>query len=498
MSEHYPALIILFPLLAAFVNSAFIWLDKRMCCPLTVIGLGGSVYFSLTLLLEVLKSGPAIYNFAGWPPPMGIELRIDNLSAIVLLIIPVIALINVMASRKSIHEELTFKRGPFYTIYLLFVAGLLGVVATADLFNLYVLLEITSLASYALLAMGNPDRAPLASLNYVFLGVIGASFYLLGVGYIYIMTGSLNMADVQSILPAISESSAVLVAFVFCLVGVWIKMGLFPLHTWLPNVYAYSPMSSSRLIAPLMTKVMVYVMIRLMLSVFGLEYVFEQLSLQKWVVALSSVAIIAGGIMALAQKDLMKMAAYIIVCEIGYMVGGFWLGNAQGMTGAVLHIVNDAIMTFALFLVLGNIIYIRKRTDLKSLGGIFVSMPWTMAGFILVGISIIGVPPTCGFFSKWYLLLGGIQAGASFFVFALILSSLICAVLVFRVVEAGFFPPPDDPSHKLGKPEAVLTEAPVSMLIPLGLTSGGIIAVGLWSGYIVQNIILPFIKQGVS
>lgn len=498
MIEHYPALIILFPLLASFLNTGFVWLDKRLCYPVTVLGLGGSVYFCIQLLLKVVGNGTMVYHFGGWAPPMGIELRVDNLSALVLLLVSTIALMNIIASRKSIHEELTFKSGVFYTIYLLFVTGLLGVVATADLFNLYVLLEITSLASYALLAMGNPDRAPLASLNYVFLGVIGASFYLLGVGYLYIMTGTLNMADVNSLLPGIAGSSAVMVAFVFCLVGIWIKMGLFPLHTWLPNAYSYAPVSSSRVIAPLMTKVMVYVMIRLMISVFGLDYIFERISLEGWVVALSSVAIIAGAVMALAQKDLKKMLAYIIVCEIGYMVGGAWLGNSQGMTGAILHIVNDAIMTFALFLVLGNIVFTRKKTAIKDLRGIFSTMPWTMAGFMLVGISIIGVPPTCGFFSKWYLLLGGIEAGASFFVFALVLSSLISAVLVFRIVEAAFFSPENEAHDGHEHEKAGLNEAPVSMLVPLGLTGVAIIAVGIWSGYIVQHIILPFIQQGIS
>jgi len=495
MSAHYPALIILIPLLAAFLNTAFVWLDKRLCYPTTVLGLGGSVYFCIRLLLKVVGNGTMAYHVGGWAPPMGIELRVDNLSALVLLLVSVIAFMNIIASRKSINEELTFKSGAFYTIYLLFVTGLLGVVATADLFNLYVLLEITSLSAYALLAMGNQDRAPLASLNYIFLGVVGASFYLLGVGYLYIMTGTLNMADVNSLLPGIAGSSAVMVAFVFCLVGIWIKMGLFPLHTWLPNAYSYAPVSSSRVIAPLMTKVMVYVMIRMMISVFGLDFVFEQISLEGWVVALASVAIISGAVMALAQKDLKKMLAYIIVCEIGYMVGGAWLGNSQGMTGAILHIVNDAIMTFALFLVLGNIVFTRKKTAIKDLRGIFSSMPWTMAGFILVGISIIGVPPTCGFFSKWYLLLGGIEAGASFFVFALVLSSLISAVLVFRVVETAFFSP-EDGGHEHEK--AALNEAPVSMLVPLGLTGVAIIAVGIWSGYIVQHIILPFIQQGIS
>ncbi|MFP4168581.1 MAG: complex I subunit 5 family protein [Desulfonatronovibrionaceae bacterium] len=498
MSEHYPVLIILAPLLAAFLNSGLLWLNRRMCYPITALGIGASLYFCIGLLLQVLTTGPVTYHLGGWAPPMGIELRIDHLSALVLLLIPPVALVNILASRKNVHEELTFKSGAFYTVYLLFVAGLLGIVATADLFNLYVLLEITSLAAYALLAMGDPDRAPLASLNYVFLGVIGASFYLLGVGYLYIMTGSLNMGDVHSLLPPILESPAIMAAFVFCLVGVWIKMGLFPLHTWMPNAYAYAPVSSNRLIAPLMTKVMVYVMIRIMISVFGLDYIFGQLALQKWVLILASAAIIAGAVMALAQRDLLKMAAYIIVCEIGYMVGGVWLGNNAGMTGSILHIVNDVVMTFALFLAIGNIIYIRKKADFEHLRGLFTTMPWTMAGLFLTGASIIGVPPTCGFFSKWYLLLGGIEAGSWHFVSALILSSLVWAILFFRIVEIAFFSEENHSSHGGPDPAPALNEAPVSMLIPLGLAGTAVIALGIWSGYIVQYVILPFTQQGIS
>jgi multicomponent Na+:H+ antiporter subunit D len=259
--------------------------------------------------------------------------------------------------------------------------------------------------------------------------------------------------------------------------------------------------AANRIIAPLMTKVMVYVMIRLMLTVFGFHYVFEQLDVQNWIVHLSSVAIIAGALMALAQTDLRKMLAYIIVCEIGYMVGGAWVGNVQGMVGAVLHIINDGLMTFALFLVLGNIIYVKGKTTIADLNGIFTDMPWTMAGFVLAGVSIIGVPPTCGFFSKWYLLLGGIQAGSWFFVVALIVSSLISAILVFRVVETAFFSSsPESHGHHGGHAghEAVLQEAPVTMLASLWLVGAGLIAVGIWSGSIVQQVILPFVQQGMS
>ncbi|WP_027371316.1 complex I subunit 5 family protein [Desulfovermiculus halophilus] len=498
IAANYPALLVLSPLLAAFVNAALIWVDRRLCYPVTILGLAASALCAWKLLLQVLEEGAVSYWFGGWPPPMGIELYIDKLNILVLLVICVVSLVNIVASKRNIHAELGIKDATFYVIYLLFVTGILGVTATADLFNLYVLIEIASLASYGLLAMGNRDRAPWASLNYVFLGVIGASFYLLGVGYLYIMTGSLNMFDVHSLLPSIMGSSAIVVAFVFCLIGVWIKMALFPLHGWLPNAYAYAPVSASRIIAPLMTKVMIYVMIRLMLSVFGYQYVFEDLQLQSFVLILASVAILAGALLALAQQDLTKMLVYIIVCEVGYMVGGAWLGNANGMTGAILHIVNDALMTFALFLVLGNIAYVHKKTSFQDLRGIFGSMPWTMAGFVLAGVSIIGVPPTCGFFSKWYLIVGGIEAGAWIFVAALILSSLASAVLVFRVVEIAFFPAEDEEHGGHGHQEAVLNEAPLPMLGSLGLVGAGLIAVGVWSGFVVQKIIVPFVHQGMS
>ncbi len=195
----YPALLIIGPLLAAILCSVFTWVEKRACYPVAAAGLLLAAYSAFRVLMEVLASGTIQYRMAGWPPPIGIELRIDLMNALVLMVVACIALVNLFASHRFVSRDLADREGTFYAVYLMFVTGILGVSATGDLFNLYVLLEITSLASYALIAMGDPDRSPLASLNYVFIGVIGASFYLLGVGYIYIMTGSLNMVDVASL-----------------------------------------------------------------------------------------------------------------------------------------------------------------------------------------------------------------------------------------------------------------------------------------------------------
>ena len=491
-STVYPALLIIAPLLAAVLCSGFSWVEKRLCLPVASAGLFLAAFSAFKVLMEVIASGTIQYRMAGWAPPFGIELRIDLMNALILLVVACVALVNLAAGHRFVLSDLADREGTFYTVYLMFVTGLLGVTATGDLFNLYVLVEITSLSSYALLAMGNPDRSPLASLNYLFIGVIGASFYLLGVGYLYIMTGSLNMVDVAALLPEVYDSNAILIAFILCMVGIWIKMALFPLHIWLPNAYTFAPLPASRVIAPLMTKVMIYVMIRLMLNVFGTDYIFEMLDIEKAVVWLATIAILAGAVIALAQKDIKKMATYIIVAEIGYMVGGAWLGNKTGMTGSILHIMNDAVMTFALFLAAGNIAFKLKDVHFSSLEGIFTKMPWTMTGFVLAGFSIIGIPPTCGFFSKWYLVIGGMEAGAYHFVAALIISSLICAVLFFRIFEIGFF---SKGGHEHQSHSAVpkIEEAPVSMLIPLGITSLSLIGLGLYSGIIVNRIIHPFL-----
>ncbi|MCF6248205.1 MAG: monovalent cation/H+ antiporter subunit D family protein, partial [Desulfobacula sp.] len=305
--DNYPALIVVIPLLAALLAGLAAWIEERLSYPIALAGLAISLYSAVNVLIQVIATGPIQYKMAGWAPPMGIEYRIDLLNALVLVLISGIAFLNLIASVKSVEQETGDRKGAFFTIYMLFVTGLLGVTATGDLFNLYVLIEITSLTSYAMVALGDRDRGPIASLNYVFIGVIGASFYLLGVGYLYLITGSLNMMDIAAILPKLAESSTVLVGFTLCMIGVWIKMALFPMHVWLPNAYAYSPVAFARIVAPLMTKVMVYVMIRLMVTVFGLEYIFKTLNLSQAVVWLATIAILAGGVMALAQKNLKKM-----------------------------------------------------------------------------------------------------------------------------------------------------------------------------------------------
>ena len=501
MSGPLPALLVIAPLLCAFMVSLAGWLRPRLCFPLAVLGLTGAALSACGLLAQVLAHGTLLYRLGGWPPPIGIVYVVDHLNAIVLVVVSLVALVNLVATRRAVMEEVTDKLGAFYTLFLLAVTGLLGMVVTGDAFNLYVLLEIASLTGYALIGMG-PGRAPLSSLNYVLLGTIGASFYLLGVGYIYIMTGTLNMADIARLLPPLHGSTAIMAAFGIMLTGLFIKMAFFPLHGWLPNAYSQAPSAAGSLLAPLMTKVMVYVMIRVMLTVFTPQYVFNVLQIKPLLVWLAVAAIVFGVLMALAQKDLKRILTYIIVAEVGYMVGGAWLGTRLGLTGAILHLVNDAVMTLCVFLAAGNIFYKIRGLHISDLQGLFKKMPWTMGGLVMGAMAIIGVPPTCGFFSKWYLIRAGLEAGHYGYVGALIFASLISVVIFFRIFEVAFFEPfPDNHGgghHGAGHGHAVaMEEAPASMVAPLILVALGLVFLGLITSQLVTQVIDRAIPAGV-
>ena len=495
MVEQYPIIVLLAPLLGALVVGLAGIADRRICFPVTVAALICSFAVALGLLQRVMDGGVIRYFVGGWSRPVGIgiELRIDTINALVLLAIITVALLTAVYSFRRVEEDKTEKSPLFYALYLLLVMGLSGMVITGDAFNLYVLLEVSSLTSYALIAMGKSKRAAVAAFNYVIMGTIGASFYLLGVGYLYLRTGTLNMVDIHHAIVALSEtgsSSTIVVAFVMIIVGMMIKMAFFPLFGWLPNAYSYCPSSTSCVLAPLMTKVSVYVMIRMMLTVFGTEWVFENLQYTQWMVGMAIIAILAGSVMALAQVELRKMFCYLIVAEVGYMVGGAWLANHWGMVGSIYHILSDAFMTLAMFLAAGIFLKQAGVVRIDQMGGMFRRMPVTMGAFVVGALAMIGIPPTCGFFSKWYLIRGGMESGQWGYVVALLISSLVNAVLFFRIFEIAYFgkKPVEGHGHHEDHAEVSITEARPSALLPLVATAVIIVLLGVFNRNIVELI----------
>lgn len=495
MSEQLPAIIVLAPMFGSLLIALVGIKEHRVCLPIVVVSILASLVSTIAVAQQVFTSGPIDYFMGGWEEPIGIgiHLRVDELNALILVVIGIVALLVALFSVGRMDRESEGKAPQFYILYLLLCTGLFGITITADAFNLFVLIEVSSLTSYGLVAMGSNRRGTHAAFNYVIMGTVGASFYLIGVGYLYMKTGSLNMIDIRNVLnnnAAIAESNAIIISFLFILVGIWIKMAFFPLNGWLPNAYSYCPSTSACILAPLMTKVSVYVMIRAMLTIFGFDWIFSHPFWSDLVVWLAVIAILAGSIFALAQREIKKMLSYLIVAEVGYMVGGTWLGDSGGwgVTGAIYHILADAMMALCLFIAAGIFARSFNATHISDLEGLFKKSPWVAAGFVIGALAMIGVPPTCGFFSKFYLIRGGIDAGHWEYVAALLISSLVNAILFFRIFEIAHFGNKPSEGHDHHAEEVTQIKAAWSSTAPLLLSAAAIILLGLFNGQIIELI----------
>ena len=466
--------------------------------PLAVFALFCCVLLSISILKTVITDGPIQYWLGGWPPPWGIAYRIDHLNAVMLVLVSVLSMLAAVHSKKLVENELPEKTALFWCLFVLLIVGLLGICATGDLFNLFVMLEVASLSGYALISMGE-KRAVYASFRYIVIGTIGASFYLLGVGYLYIMTGSLNMADLAQLLPALYDSKAIIAGYAFILIGLSIKMALFPLHGWLPDAYTYAPSAASAVIAPLVTKVMAYVIIRVMFTVFGAEFPVSVLRATDFMVWFGTLAILFGAVMALSQRDFKRMLSYVIIAEIGYIIGGIGVANVTALKGAVFHIVNDAVMMACLFLVAGLIVNKTDGHRIADFKGIYRTMPITAFIFTIGALAVIGVPPTCGFFSKWYLLLGGIEANQWGFVAALLVCTLINVALFFRIVDKGLYvhAHKNMPNYKRSPDNPHSGEAPLTMLLPALVLAMAILLIGIYNQVILGKIIRFAVPMGL-
>ncbi|MCS7203847.1 MAG: monovalent cation/H+ antiporter subunit D family protein [Thermodesulfovibrio sp.] len=488
--EHSSILIVVTPLIASIVNIFISLLKRSLCYPFFVGILGLCSLLSIDILSVVTTSGTIRYKLGGWTPPWGIEYTVDHLNAFLIIIISIISFIIAIYSKESIKKELTKARLPyFYSTYLLFVTGLLGITITGDIFNLYVFLEIASLAGYALIAIGE-RRSVLASFNYIIMGTVGACFYLLGVGYIYIITGSLNITDLSRLLPSLYESKVTLAALAFVVVGIAIKIALFPLHRWLPDSYTFAPSAVSAFASATMSKVGIYVLIRIFFTLFEPRFLTDITPLSNILIWWATVAIFFGSIIAIGQTDFKRTLSYILIAEVGYMVLGISLCNKEGFIGAVLHILNDAIMIACLFMIAGGIFYRVGSRNLEDFKGLGKSMPITMAAFTVAALSMIGIPPTGGFFSKWYLILGATKAEQWISVAALVFSSLVNAFIFFKLLEKIYF------SKKEVIPKHNFRELPLSMIIPITIMALTILIIGFYSGRIISSLIRFTVPEG--
>jgi multicomponent Na+:H+ antiporter subunit D len=400
------------------------------------LGLAGvQVVLAGWVLNRVLTSGRFTYEVGGYVPPYGIELVADGVSAPLLVLVALITLgVTIYSFRAGPHSD------AFYSELLLLVAGLSGLVATGDVFNLYVFLEITGLATYAIVAGGRSSGAAYASLKYLIVGTIGASFYLLGVGYLFVATGTLNMADLAGSLPEVGYGSPLVVAaFGFIAVGLAVKVALFPLHTWQPDAYAESPHSVSAYIAALVSTAAAYALFRIIYGVFTVDF-FEAVPLARQaLLGFAAVSIVVGAVLAVVQTDLKRMLAYSSVSHFGLVVSGLAIANETAVTGGLIHLVGHGIMKGGLFLAVGIFATVAGTRRVDELAGLGRRLPLTSGVFAILAFSMVGVPPAIGFPGKWNIVVGAIEGGEWIIAVVVVASTLLTLGYFGRVVEQLYF-----------------------------------------------------------
>lgn len=474
IEQHLPVLQVAVPIVAAPIcllirkRQIVQWIALAVCWCAFVI--------SITLMKGVLSDGPISYDLGGWEAPYGIEYRVDLLSGFVLCFVSFIGAMVATMSGPSLRKEIPLqKHYLFHVMYLLCLAGLLGITITGDLFNVFVFLEISSLSTYALISLGNSRRALLATFRYLVIGTVGATFILIGIGLLFQLTGSLNMRDLSERLANVDGTRTKLVAFTFLSVGMSVKMALFPLHSWLPNAYTYAPSVVTAFVAATATKVSVYTMIRTTFTIFGKDFAFKSLPLDEGLIFFALFGIFMASTAAIFQTNLKRLLAFSSIAQIGYMVLGISFASVAGLSAGIVHMLNHALIKGGMFMAVACLALRLPTLELDDLRGIGRRMPWTCFAWVLGGFGLIGVPLTAGFVSKWQLLTAAFEADKWPVAALLLLSSLLALVYVWRFVETAFFAEAD--GDKLDG----VTEAPIHMLVPTYIVIGTTLVFGLWT-----------------
>ena len=430
-----PALVVALPIFGSIAVLLVGLVRSETGWPIAVGASAVQTAATVALAVGAFGSQPVRYVVGGFTAPFGIELVIDGLSATMAVLVAVVALGVLGYARRAGPRS-----NAFYATYLLLVAGLTGMSITGDVFNMYVFLEITGLAAYALVASGEGGRSARAALKYLLVGTVGASLFLLGIGYAYVATGTLNMADLSAQLAAVGYTSPLVRAsFGLLVVGLFVKIAVFPVHTWQPAAYAGSPDSVSGLISALVSTVAAYALIRIVFTVFTVDFLAANEFAQTVLVAGAVVSIVVGSVLAVTQREIKRMLAYSSVSQFGLVVGAIAVANGTALTGAMIHLVGHAIMKGGLFLTSG---LIADETDARTIDayeGLAERTPIGAAAFGVLALGMVGVPPAVGFVGKWYIALGAVEGRAWPLAVVILASTLLTLAYFARVLERIYF-----------------------------------------------------------
>ncbi|WP_461206283.1 complex I subunit 5 family protein [Clostridium sp. DL1XJH146] len=487
MSRSFPLIIILVLFITSFVMPLLN--DKKRVKFLSMVSMGIATLLALISLIYTANNGSYFYRVGHFDAPYGIEFFIGNSEVLLAFVFCFVALMIIWYSIYSIDHDIKENRiSLYYLLINILIGSILGLVYTNDLFNAYVFIEIGTLASCGIIVVKDKKETIKATLKYLIMSILGSGLVLMGIAYLYSITGQLNMTSMHEVLLGIymEYPDAILIILGLFTIGLGVKSAMFPLHSWLPDAHSSAPTSSSAILSALVLKGYIFLLIKVLYRIFGFE-IIGQFPVLDLILILGSAGMIMGSIFAIMQKELKRVIAYSSVAQMGYIFFGIGLGTELGVTIAIFHMVGHAVTKSALFLISGAMIHQTGFKKVDELKGIGKEMPKALGLFFIGALSMVGIPVLPGFVSKWYLAIGSIESGKVLLIIVILVSSLLNAVYYFPIVINGYFGE-ENLENKIYKSKNMS----VQELIPIAMLILAMIIVGFSS----KNII-AFISSGL-
>ncbi|MFC4541909.1 proton-conducting transporter membrane subunit [Halosolutus amylolyticus] len=501
-----PALLIVAPIVAATLPIALGLRYDRTGWAVAAVTTTGLFAAAVALASEVYTAGQVIHRLGGYPRTYGIELVADQFSMLIVLLVTGVAAGVLAYTRRGGPRGNTF-----YSAYLLLVGGLLGISLTGDVFNLFVFLEITSLATYALVASGDGAESAVAALKYLILGTVAASMYLTGVAFVFMATGTLNMIELTSAIPAAERPILIRAGLGFMIVGFATKVAQWPVHTWQPNAYQQAPDGATPLIAALVSSASAYAFGRLIVTVFEVDYLAATANAAPIVLAIGCVSVLAGTTLAVIQTDVKRMLAYSSVSQFGLIVAAYGVviaGSSEtALIGAAIHLVGHGLLKAGLFLAVGLVAVSYGARTVDEYAGLATERPVVAGSMAVLLFALVGIPPSVGFVGKWYIALGAVESQLWPVAAVIVLSTMLTLAYAARLLEKMYFTHP--PSiESIPSPEPVATDggdatAPDGAspdAVSIGMVSivvvAALAAVALgFAGGAIADLLAPFLTE---
>lgn len=430
MSEH----LIIYPIIVHLLTAImllFFWMNPKIQRIISIVGSATGIVIGGLLFQRVWAEGIQSIQMGNWDAPFGISMVADTLAVSLVVLTNIVAFaISIYSTQNMVSSRVKFG---YYAIFHFLIMGLSGAFITGDLFSLYVWFEVIIISSFVLLTIGGRAIQIEGAVKYFTLNMLSSIIFLTGIAMVYGVTGSLNMAELSRIIPEIENKGLVQTISLIFFVGFGVKSGVFPLYFWLPASYHTPPAAVSALFAGLLTKVGIYAMIR----VFTLLFPLGEMN-QMILMIVAGFTIFFGGIGALVQKDIQRVFSYLIICHIGFMVGGLSLFTEVAIAGAVMYMFHDIIVKATLFMISGVMYRIFGHTKLDKMGGLMDNYPRLSFLFLIPMLALVGVPPLSGFWPKVSLFTASYTQGEMFMLIMFIFASLITLVIIAKIWNSTF------------------------------------------------------------